>query len=260
MSRRLIRIAIIIAALALATTAVSACGSGPATTSGAKAADFAGLWVNPEFNNEIWLHATASGDAVALRWEREWDPPVMQQATVQNDGTLKAPGVPVPADPAANGGGEAAYTGRLTADGGLDMATTTHVTGVDAAIPVTIHFVRGSQAKYAVFAARMNKNLKEQRIGDAFSQALATIGKGIGAWQDARGLIKAPPVSAVRPGGAVDKALQANGKTWPRLSDGRLLQPGTGLGEYVYRPLRHGYRVSGRAEDGQGPMSTSTTW
>lgn len=256
MARHLMRIATIIAALALATTAVSACGSGAAATSDPAAADYSGLWVNLESNNEIWLHATANGDAVTLRWEREWDTPVTQQATVQNDGTLKA--AAVASDFESNGAH--AFTGRLTSSGGLDMATTTRVTGVDAAIPVTIHFVRGSQAKYAVFAARMNKNLKEQRISDAFSQALATIGKGIGAWQDARGRIKAPPVGAVRPGGAVDKALQANGKTWPRLSDGRLLKPGTGLGEYVYRPLRHGYRISGRAEDGQGPMTTSTTW
>ncbi len=247
---------IVLALTAIAAALVVGGCAGTATTASSTAADYAGLWVNPQSNNEIWLHATTSGDAVTLRWEREWDTPVVQKATVQSDGTLKAAAVASGLDT----NGELAYTGRLTSTGGLDLSTTTHVAGVDAAIPITIHFARGSQADYDAFAARMNKNLEQQRVGDAFMTALLTIGEGIGAWQDVHGLHKVPPVQSVKPGGAVDKALRAAGKTWPRLSDGSLVTTGAGRGQYVYRPLRHGYRLSGLAEDGQGPMSTGTTW
>ena len=247
---------IVLVLTAIAAALVGGGCAGTSTTASTTAADYAGLWVNPESNNEIWLHATTSGDAVTLRWEREWDTPVVQKATVQSDGTLKAAAVASDLD--TNGG--LAYTGRLTSTGGLDLSTTTHVTGVDAAIPITIHFTRGSPADYDAFAARMNKNLEQQRVGDAFMTALHTIGEGIGAWQDAHGPHKVPPVQSVKPGGAVDKALRAAGTTWPRLSDGSLVTTGTGRGQYIYRPLPHGYRLSGLAEDGQGPMSTGTTW
>jgi hypothetical protein len=259
MSRNLARVAAVLLAAALFSVAVSACRGGTAATSATSAeADYAGLWVNPEVNNEIWLHATAEGDKVTLRWEREWSQPVTQQATVQADGSLKA--AAVAPDAAGSSDGEVAYTGRLTDDGGLDMATTTHVTGVDAPIPVTLHFVRGSQAKYTVFAARMNRNLEAQRVSDAWGQALNTIVDGIRAWQDEHGHDKAPPANAVRPGGAVDKALEADGKAWPRLSDGTLLLPGRDRGEYVYRPLPHGYRLGGLAPDRQGPTVFGQDW
>ncbi len=253
---RALRAAFVVLVTALMVAAASACGGGASPPATSAAADYAGLWVNPEFNNEIWLHATASGDTVTLRWEREWSEPVTQPAVVQGDGTLKAAAVAVDLET----DGELAYTGRLTSSGGLDMATTTHVTGVDAAIPVTIHFVRGSQAKYAAFAARMNRNLEEQRASDKWGQALNTIVDGITAWQDVHGHGKAPPVDAVRPGGAVDEALRAAGKSWPRLSDDGLLTPGAGRGQYVYRPLAHGYRLSGTMPDGQGPMVISQDW
>ena len=246
-------------AAALVSVAVSACAGGePATSAAAAAAGYAGLWVNPEFNNEIWLHATTAGDKVTLRWEREWSQPVTQQATVEGDGTLKA--AAVSPDFESGSDGELAYRGRLTSSGGLDMMTTTHVTGVDAPIPVTLHFVRGSQAKYTVFAARMNRNLEQQRVDAAWGQALNTIVAGISAWRDENGHDKAPPVNAVRPGGAVDKALEAAGKSWPRLSDGSLVTPGRGRGHYVYRPLPRGYRISGLHPDGQGPLVLSETW
>jgi len=258
MSRNLERIAVLVLAAALVPLAVSACGGGTATSTGTTAADYAGLWVNPEFNNEIWLHATADGDRITLRWEREWSQPVTQPATLRSDGSLKA--AAVASDFASGSDGEVAYTGRLTGDGGLDMAATTHVTGVDAAIPVTLHFVRGSQAKYAAFAARMNKNLEEQRVDREWGQTIQTIVDGIRAWQDVHGHDKAPPVSAVRPGGAVDTALQAAGKTWPRSSDGKLLLPGHGRGQYVYRPLPNGYRISSVQPNGHGPETFSETW
>jgi hypothetical protein len=248
----------VLLAVALVCVAVSACGGGVATTSSTSAADYAGLWVNPEFNNEIWLHATVNGKKVTLRWEREWSPPVTQQGTVQADGTLKAAAVSPGAEPGSKGA--LAYTGRLNSGGGLDMMTTTHLTGVDAPIPVTIHFVRGSQAKHAVFAARMNRNLDQQRADAAWGQALNTIAAGISAWQDVHGHDKAPPVNAVRPGGAVDEALQGAGKSWPQLSDGSLVTPGRGRGQYVYRPLPRGYRISGVHPDGQGPAVLSQTW
>ena len=258
MSRMLTRVAVVVLAAALMVLAIGACSDGTSAPAASKAADFAGLWVNPEFNNEIWLHATADGDAVTLRWEREWSQPVTQQGTVQADGTLKAAAV----SPGIGSGsdGALAYVGRLTSSGGLHMMTTTHVTGVDAAIPVTLHFVRGSQAKYTVFAARMNRNLEAQRVSDEWGQALNTIVSGIRAWQGEHGHDKAPPASAVRPGGAVDKALEARGKAWPRLSDGTLLLPGRGRGEYVYRPLPHGYRLGGLAPDGQGPTVFGQDW
>jgi hypothetical protein len=254
MARMLTGIVLVLTALAAALF-VGAC-AGTAATANTTAADYAGLWVDPQSNNEIWLHATTSGDALTLRWEREWETPVAQKATVRSDGTLVAAAVASDLDT----NGELAYTGRLTSTGGLDLSTTTHVTGVDAAIPITIHFARGSQADYGAFATRMNKNLEQRRVGDAFMTALHTIGEGIAAWQDVHGLHKVPPVKSVRPGGAVDRALQAVGKTWPRLSDGSPVTTGTGRGQYIYRPLRRGYRLSGLAEDGQGPMSTGTTW
>ena len=43
-------------------------------------------------------------------------------------------------------------------------------------------------------------------------------------------------------------------------SDGKLLLPGRGRGEFVYRPLPHGYRLSGLAPDGQGPTVFSQDW
>ncbi len=60
MSRMLTRVAVVVLAAAL----MVACHEAPAAMAhrapaASKAADFAGLWVNPEFNNEIWLHATA---------------------------------------------------------------------------------------------------------------------------------------------------------------------------------------------------------
>lgn len=138
MSRMLTKVAVVVLAAALMVLAIGACSDGTSAPAASKAADFAGLWVNPEFNNEIWLHATADGDTVTLRWEREWSQPVTPQGTVQADGTLKAAAV----SPGIGSGsdGALAYVGRLTSSGGLHMMTTTHVTGVDAAIPVTLHF------------------------------------------------------------------------------------------------------------------------
>jgi hypothetical protein len=253
---RTLKVAVVVLAAALMVTAVSACGGAASPPATSVAAGYAGLWVNPEFNNEIWLHGAVSGDTVTLRWEREWSKPVTQRAVVQGDGTLKAAAVAWDLGTE----GELAYTGRLTSSGGLDMATTTHVTGVDAAIPVTIHFVRGSAARYDVFVARMNRNLERQRVSDAWNQALHTIVVGIEAWQDDHGHREAPPASEVKPGGAVDKALEAAGKLWPHLSDGSLVRPGTGRGQYTYRRLPNGYRLGGLAEDGQGPQTLGFSW
>jgi hypothetical protein len=238
--------------LACAAFVLGACGGSTQPT--VAAGHFAGLWVNPEFNNVVWLHAKANGHKAVLRWEREWSSPVVQQATVQSDGTLKANAVASTID--ANG--VPAYVGRLTADGHLDMYTTTHVAGVNAAVPVTLHFKRGTQAKYAPFAARMNRNLRQQAVSNDFDLALQAVSVGIGQWQGQHGST-APPVSAVRPGGAVDAALKAAGKSWPRLSGGALLTPGRGRGHYVYRPLPHGYRLSGRDLSGV-LQSTSASW
>ena len=105
-----------------------------------------------------------------------------------------------------------------------------------------------------------NKNLERLRVSDAWNGALNTIVVGIEAWQDGHGHREAPPVAAVRPGGAVDKALEAAGKVWPRLSDGSLVRPGTGRGQYTYRIPRSGYRLGGLAEDGQGPQTLGFSW
>lgn len=254
MARSVARAVALLVVAALACLAMVACGAGKAATT---AADYTGLWVNPEFNNEIWLHVTADGHKVTLRWEREWDEPVVQRATLRDDGTLDAPAVS-PA-PGQMGGGGPAYTGLLTPGGGLDMSTTTHVTGVNAAIPVTLHFRRGSQAHYAPFARRMNANLRAQAISDDYGAALETIGSAITRWAADHGG-QAPPAKAVRPDGGVGRQMQAAGTSWPRLSDGRLLLPGRGRGEYVYHPLAHGYRIGGLEPDGQGPQTTSGTW
>lgn len=245
------RVAVPFVAVALSVLAVASCGG---TKTGPTTADYAGLWVNPESNNVVWLHVTAHGEQATLRWERKWSAPVVQQATLRSDGTLNAPAVATGTD--SIDAGSPAYVGRLTADGHLDMSTTTHVQGVNAAIPVTLHFERGSQAEYTVFAARMDKNLAEQAISDDYVRALQTVSEGIALWQNKHG-IKVPPVHAVRPGGAIEKVLKAAGKSWPRLSNGKLLVPGHGHGEYVYHPLTHGYRIGGLAPNGQGPRPSA---
>ena len=248
MARMLTGIVLVLTALA-AGLVVSGC-AGTSTTASTTAADYAGLWVNPKSNNEIWLHATTSGDAVTLRWEREWDTPVVQKATVQSDGTLKAAAVASDLDT----NGELAYTGRLDEHSGPRPVDD------DAR-----HRRRRGHPRHHPLRARLAGRLRRlrraheqepraaERRATRSPMALGTIGEGIGAWQDVHGFPKLPPVNAVRPGGAVDKALQATGKTWPRLGDGSLLRPGTGRGQYVYRPLPHGWRLSGRAEDRAGP-------
>ena len=82
MARSVARAVALLVVAALACLAMVACGAGKTATT---AADYAGLWVNPEFNNEIWLHVTADGHNVTLRWEREWDEPVVQRATLRDD-------------------------------------------------------------------------------------------------------------------------------------------------------------------------------
>jgi hypothetical protein len=251
MPRYVTRVAVALIAVVLVGLAVVACDAGK---TGTTAADYAGLWVNQNPDNAVWVRVSAHGDKVSLRWERAWSAPVVQPATLQSDGSLKAPAVAGSFD----SDGSPAYTGRLTVDGQLDMSTTTHMQGVDAAIPVTLHLERGSPSRYAVFAASVKKNLEAQAVADDFSQALNTIGKGVTALRYEHGG-KAPAANEVRPGGVVDKALQASGEMWPRLSNGRLLTPGRGRGEYVYRRLAHGYRIGGLDPNGQA-QSISATW
>ena len=253
MPHSVVRAATALATVALIVLAVSACGAGKTV---ATAADYNGLWVNPDQTNRgvTWLRVSAHGDTVTLSWEHEGEAPVAQQATLQGDGTLTAAIVPALdgfCDMSQND-----YTGRLTPDGNLDMSVTAADRGTTWTD--TLHFERGSQEQYAAFAARTNTDLKQQALADDFGQALTTLGQGIRQWAAKHGG-KAPPAHEVRPGGAVEKELLADGTPWPGLSNGKLLLPGHGRGQFVYRPLAHGYRLNGIATDGT-QVGTSGTW
>lgn len=243
--------------LLLAAFAVSACGAGD--TSAPTAADYGGSWVrtlSAGFGSE-WLVATAHGDTVTLRWESGSSSPVEQAATIADDGTLAAAAVSAPLGALEDDRPD--YTGRLLPDGSLELTTTTHVSGVDAAVPVTLRFARGSEEAHAAFVATTSANLEQQAIDDDFQQALHTIGHGIQLWADGHGG-KMPPPSEVRPGGAVEKELAAEGTPWPNLASGQPLVPGTDRGEYVYRPRAQGYRLSYTSPTGeQGSVSWATS-
>jgi len=124
--------------------------------------------------------------------------------------------------------------------------------------PTQPFFERGDEDAYATFKAELDPILEKRTIEDDYKAAIETIQDAIHAWADDHDG-KAPPVDEVRPGGAIDDQLQADGKTWPQLTSGRQLLPGKGLGEFVYEPRAKGFKISGLAPTGQ-EMSWASSW
>jgi len=252
-----LRVIVVVAGLVVCTPAIlilTGCGTAGTTSDATR---FAGLWKVAEENaGPQWIHATTDGSVVTLRWDRQWQAPVVQRGVVNTDGTLHAPAVQhftLESDPVS------AFTGKVSPQGDLELSTTTTVTGVNGEVPVTLTFVKGSPTAFAAYARRRDRALAQQRAEQEFDAKVQTIAGGIEMWAEQNGK-KAPPAGEVAPGGGVGKVLTAAGKQWPKLADGRLLLQGTGPGTFTYRPRPHGYKLSARSPDGRSTFATASSF
>jgi hypothetical protein len=247
---------IVLLALALAMlTFALGCGSEPQD----EGSPYAGLWHRWQAGSDTWLVVKERGDGLVLLWERSFQQPVEQPATLQADGRLTASAVS--GDFERGTESVPRYTG-VVRDGVLKLTTTTTMTGVDAPISVTLSFTRGFRSRHDAFRRELDRHLKQtaadQQQHDEISAALSAIGMAVREWAQAHGG-EAPPADEVRPHGAVGRLLTANGEQWPSV-DGVLLLPGERPGRFRYRPRANGYKMTYIGTDGTAGSGLAEDW
>lgn len=254
--RRVSHVALMLSLAALAFAGLFVLTAAACGGSSDDATSYEGIWVNRQPNNEVWLTIEAHADGYRLTWERPWDPPQTQNATVEDDGALSV--VAVEPSPGAETIPLGFETLRLTDDGRLEASATTSVSGVESPVGVTMVLEPGEEDAYAAFRAKVDENLAEQSLEDAFSADLDTLAGAVQTWAHEHGDV-APPADEVRPGGEIEAVLAAHGETWPTIGDGSPLMPGKGRGEYSYVPRKNGFTLGGKSQSGQRQALT-VTW
>lgn len=247
----------VVAATLLALMLSAAAGCGGDSASSGTSSDYAGVWVDKhpfgeqDAGTQFWVRIVKTPEGYDLTWLLNEDHQPTQALLVQDDGSLR-PAV-APGTQGKNAGPVAFSAIVRTGADTLEIRAPEGAWDDDPSDDRAVLVLRpGSKEGYARF-------LDAQAMDDDYTRALTDLQDAIDAWGEAHAW-KPPAADDVKPGGAIEQWLRAQGKSWPALQDGTPLQPGTEPGQFVYEAKQHGFVLSGTTPSGRHGASATSDW